>query len=440
MDKVFKYLMNESKITNNDTIVIGVSGGPDSMMLLHLMIELRKQKDIKLICAHINHNVRKESIKELQFVKEYCSKNNIIFETMTLDKIDKNNFHQVARTIRYDFFKVLIKKYNAKFLMTAHHGDDLIETILMRLVRGSSLRGYAGFTRETKMVGYKIIRPLISITKEDILSYCKINKLKYVSDLSNQKDMYTRNRFRKYVLPALKKEDINVHDKFYKFSQLLNEYNDYVDKQVTTIIKNVCTNNEIDITKFLKQPHLIQTKIIYNILEGIYNNDLSLVSDIHVELILNLINSKKVNATVSLPNDVVVIKQYDKINFSTLNLCNGYSIELKGKAEIPNGKNIAIVSDSDETNNNICRLNSKDISLPLYVRTRTDGDKINVKGMIGHKKINDIFIDKKIVKKERDMWPVVVDSNNNIVWLPGLKKSKFDKLKSERYDIILKYY
>ena len=107
---------------------------------------------------------------------------------------------------------------------------------------------------------------------------------------------------------------------------------------------------------------------------------------------------------------------------------------------MPNNKNIELVDSSNDKSNNICRLDSSDLEMPLRVRTRKNGDKIYIKGMLGSKKINDIFTDSKIPTKDRDTWPVVVDSSNKIVWLPGLKKSKYDKQISEKCDIILKYY
>ena len=107
---------------------------------------------------------------------------------------------------------------------------------------------------------------------------------------------------------------------------------------------------------------------------------------------------------------------------------------------LPNGKNIEVIQNSKDSSNNICRLSKDEIKFPLRVRTRMDGDKMTIKGMLGSKKINDIFINEKIPVSERDSWPIVVDSNNTIVWLPGLKKSKFDKQKEEKYDIILRYY
>ena len=159
----------------NDIVVIGVSGGPDSMALLYIMNEFKKSLGLKIICAHINHNVRKESDQEKIDLENYCKKNNIIFEYIKVNQWGDDNFHNEARTIRYSFFDELIENYDAKYLMTAHHGDDLIETILMRIVRGSTLKGYSGFSRIVDKGKYTIVRPLLTLTKDDILAFNEKN-------------------------------------------------------------------------------------------------------------------------------------------------------------------------------------------------------------------------------------------------------------------------
>ncbi len=182
-------------------------------------------------------------------------------------------------------------------------------------------------------------------------------------------------------------------------------------------------------------------KIIYYILEQTYQDDLMLITDHHAELIYNLIHSKKANVKIHLPNNIKAIKAYNNLVLMKEEMrSNEYEIEIIDYANLPNGKNIEVVTESDETDNNICRLSSEEVRLPLHVRNRKFGDKMTVKGMLGSKKLSDIFIDNKISSEERELWPVVVDSNDVIVWLPGLKKSKFDKTKKEKYDIILKYY
>ena len=132
MQEIIDYL--DKKLSSSDKLVVAVSGGPDSMFLLDVLLKVRKTKDIDIIVAHVNHNVRSESYDEANKVKEYCIKNNIIFEYMIIDKYGTENFHDYARSVRYKFFENLINKYQAKYLLTAHHGDDLTETILMRIV------------------------------------------------------------------------------------------------------------------------------------------------------------------------------------------------------------------------------------------------------------------------------------------------------------------
>ena len=166
-----------------------------------------------------------------------------------------------------------------------------------------------------------------------------------------------------------------------------------------------------------------------------------LITDRHAEILYEVLHSQRANVRVHLPNNVQAIKSYNTLVLAPLEQTKKeYEIELIKFINLPNGKNIEVVDKSTATDNFICRLSKEEVKLPLHVRSRREGDKMNVKGMIGSKKINDIFIDSKIPMQEREVWPVVVDSNENIVWLPGLKKSKFDKQKDENYDIILKYY
>lgn len=439
MDNAYRFLKEQIKY--GDSVIVAVSGGPDSMALLHLLIKLKEKLDIEVICAHVNHNLRKESFNEKIMVENYCNEHDVKFESMLINNYGDDNFHNEARTKRYDYFHEIVKKYKAKFLLTAHHGDDLIETILMRIVRGSTLKGYSGFSKIVKRDNYLILRPLIEMTKEELEKYDVDNNIPYATDMSNFKDVYTRNRFRKYIIPELKKEEPNLNKKFYKFSKTLLEYNEYIDKQVNNIIDEIYQQNILDLDKFNKLEYVIAMKVIYYILEQIYQDDLMLITDSHAEIIYNLAISSKANAMVYLPNNLKVIKYYNNITFKIDNLEEqDYEIEMINYLTLPNGHIIEVVSDNSSDNNFICRLNKDDVLFPLYVRNRKDGDRMCIKGMNGSKKIKDIFINEKISVDQRKMWPIVEDSQGTIVWLPGLKKSKFDKTKNEKYDIILKYH
>jgi tRNA(Ile)-lysidine synthase len=441
MEVIYEYLLRESGIRYRDTVAIGVSGGPDSMALLDLIIRLKSELDLIVIVCHVNHNIREESKEEEAYLRSFCKEQGLHFEGMKIENYGDDNFHNEARTIRYNFFDKVCKEHSARFLMTAHHGDDLIETVLMRIVRGSTLKGYSGFSKVIVKDDYTILRPLISVTKKELEDYCETKKIKYFIDKSNLKDTYTRNRYRKYILPFLKEEDPLVHEKFLKFSETLIMYNNYIDNEMNLVINKVFKGGILSIPKFQELDHLIQTKIIYSILEKIYGDDLLIITNTHVKLIFDLIEGEKVQSMVHLPNNVKIIKTYSEISFGFDDeISDKYEIEISGVVNLPNGKNIDVVNMSDDTSNFVSRFSFSDVTLPLYVRTRRNGDKMSVKGMDGHKKVNDIFIDNKISNKDRQVWPIVCDAKDNIIWVPGLKKSKFDKENQEEYDIILKYY
>lgn len=440
MDKVIDFLVNEVKLKDGDTIVLGNSGGPDSMCLLTILLRLREKYHLNIVSAHVNHNVRSESAAEKEFLMNYCKDNNVGFETMTIERYGDDNFHNQARKIRYNFFNDVVKKYDANYLMTAHHGDDLVETILMRMVRGSTLKGYSGFEKILDNGTFKTVRPLVFITKDEALKFDEENNIPYVIDKSNFKGKYTRNRYRMNILPFLKEEDPKVHEKFLKFSETLNEYDNFINNEIKRTIGRVYKNNKIDVAKYRELDPLIQKKIIYVILEEIYKEDLMVINDRHVKLIIDLLNSKRANSKICLPHNVQVIKSYDEVLFTKeVKETISYEVELIKYALLPNGHKIEVVDDEESNNNDVCRIDSSEVSFPLYVRTRKLGDKMFLKKIDGYKKVKDIFIDCKIPTKDRDKWPIVVDSKDKIIWIPGVKKSKFTKLKNEKYDIILKY-
>ena len=430
----------KSLLKDNDTIVVGLSGGPDSMCLLDVIKSLNKE--IKIVCAHINHNIRKESFEEQKFIKNFCKKNNLIFETITFDKKreDQDYNELELREKRYNYFETIIKKYKAKYLFTAHHGDDLVETILMRISRGSNLKGYTGFQIETKKKDYKVIKPLIFLTKEDINTYNQDHNIPYVIDKTNEEDNYTRNRYRHNVLPFLKSENQNIHLKYLKFSRELLTYYEYVDKVVNNEIEKRFKKNILNIEGFCRLDKLIQTKIIEYILDNNYIDNLYLVSDKHVNLVLNIIENPKPNIEINLPDNLHITKSYNLLKITRNKKSKEeYNIPIIEETLLPNGKTIKIVKQVENNSNFFIKLNSKEVTLPLYVRTRKEGDKMFVKNMEFSKKVKDIFINSKLSKEERDIQPIVTDKDGNIIWIPGIKKSKFDKANDENYDIILWY-
>ena len=436
MNEVINNLNNLLK--NNDVTVVACSGGPDSMALLDIINKFKLEKKLTIICAHINHNVRKESILEEKLVEEYCKKNDIVFESMTIKEKIITNFEMEARKIRYNYFEQIIKKYKASYLFTAHHGDDLIETILMRLNRGSILKGYKGIETVTQKSNYKIIRPLLLVTKKDLVEYVENNNIKFAIDKTNDENNHTRNRFRHFVLPFLKEENSKVHLKYKKFSEELKMYDDFVENYINNNYKNIIENASININLIKKEDKLIKIKIIEKLLNNVFDGNLEIITQKHVLQILELIEKNKNNTKISLPNNYVGLVEYNYFKIVQKKDLSQFDFVLSNQLILGNNK-LVIIEENCEKSNYVIRLNSEEIKLPLHVRSRKNGDKMFVKNMNGSKKIGDILTDEKINYEIRNNIPIVTDADNNILWIPGVKKSKFDKEKVEKYDIIIKY-
>ena len=184
----------------------------------------------------------------------------------------------------------------------------------------------------------------------------------------------------------------------------------------------------------------MKKNIIFYILSKIYNDEANIIKDKNIDDILKLIESNKPNLTINLPKKLIVKKEYNKVTFVYKeNNNNDYSCILDNKIKIDNII-IEKINSIESDGNNVCRLNSKDILLPLYIRNKKDGDSISLFGTNGNKKIKDIFIEKKIPLSKRNSYPIITDANNNILWIPNLKKSKYNVKKDGIYDIILTSY
>lgn len=422
----------EESITDNSKVIIACSGGPDSMCLLNLLIRLKTKKNLELIVAHVNHKLRSVSDDEAKMVEDYAKKNKVTFELQELDYQNAKFSEDDAHRKRYKFFKSLIKKYKAYYLITAHHGDDLIETILMRIARGSNLNGYIGIKRITQNEDYVTLRPLLSTTKDEIIKYNESENIPYVIDESNDSLKYTRNRYRKNVLPFLKNEDEYIHLKYLKFSEELEEYDNFVNNYIKE--KEFIVDNQIVINKITNESEFIKRKTIELIVKSIQVNDYFNISDKQMNELLKLIYNS--NKSIDLNNNYIGINEYGYLKIIKKPNKEYQEIILDKDLEFL-GFNFYYNCDNGNSSNNCIYLNSSEVTLPLKLRTRCNGDKMQVLNL-GTKKINDIFIDNKINKELRSNYPILVDAKNNIIWLPSLKKSQFCKDKSEKYDIIIK--
>lgn len=424
-------------IQSKEPIVVAVSGGPDSMALLSLLEPYFET----IICAHVHHNTgRIGQDEDEKFVKEYALKHHHIFESMKIEEYDKHNFHNQAHKKRYQFFEIILKKYHSKYLFTAHHGDDLMETMLFRMMRGSTIEALHGFSEISKKNNYIIVRPLLKYTKEDLLNYNVEHHIPYCIDGSNEKDIYTRNRIRKYILPSMKKEQKNVHLKFLNLSRELEEMEVFIRKIVLEKKEKWFQNQVLDISKWNNVDEMIQKRILQSILSDIYKEEQELLEATHIQLLQKLILASSSGTKLILPKGIQVKKEYQTILFGIEEKGSSYEMVLEDDIILPNGHEIKFLKEEESDSNFVCRLRKEDLTLPLLVRTRKEQDRMQVKGLNGSKKIKEIFINEKIPEHLRATYPIVTDNTGKIVWFPGVKKSQFDKTKEEKYDIILRYY
>ena len=231
--EILKTIKKYNLIENGDSIVVGVSGGPDSICLLHVLNDLKNELNFKIYVAHINHMIRKEADEETEYVKSFCKNIGVECFVKRIDVIKtskelKIGTEETGRKIRYDFFEEVLKNTNSNKIATAHNNNDKVETIIMNILRGSGIAGLKGLDpiRENKF-----IKPLLEISREEIEAYCEENRLAPRIDKSNNENIYTRNKVRNSVIPYIKKEfNPNILKTINRLSEVATEENEYLDK------------------------------------------------------------------------------------------------------------------------------------------------------------------------------------------------------------------
>jgi tRNA(Ile)-lysidine synthase len=439
--KVEAFLTRKRINLKGASILVGVSGGPDSLALLHFLWKCQERYQLKLFVAHIDHMFRGgESECEARFVQSFCEERNI---PVTVHSINVSLYMEktglssqvAARECRYTFFQETMRRENLRYLMLGHHGDDQIETVLMRLTRGSSGKARVGIPFSRPFDNGILLRPFLCVSREEIEAYCQSNNLDPRRDPSNESNKYSRNRFRHAILPFLKGENPRVHEHFQRFSEEIEEterfMEDLANQQLTKVLK-VCSEKEIviDIQKLCSVPMPLQRRVIKLILNYLYKHQPASLSAVHIEQIFSIINSPQPSGRIDLPDKLKVKRSYSDLQFYfqySLPKDVSYEMELMvGDTKLPTGDFITweyVDKEIEYTNTNQLLLPLNQSYFPLKVRTRREGDRMRVKGMKGTKKIKDLFIDMKLPIMERNRWPIVTDSNDQIIWIPGIKKS-----------------
>jgi tRNA(Ile)-lysidine synthase len=455
--KVKAFLHHQAFSLTSKKIVVGVSGGPDSLALLHYLFAEKEKHGLSLIVAHVDHMFRgQESYEDAIFVRNFCEQNSIRFEMTRVDvpeimeRTGKSS-QIAARDVRYEFFLKIMEKYQYPFLALAHHGDDQMETMLMRVTRGSTGLARAGIPFSRPFYEGVIFRPFLGLERADIQDYCRKHNLNPRIDPSNEKGIYSRNRFRKEVIPFLKRENPHVHEHFQRFSEELTSDETFLQELTDQQMNTVMTKKEeskitIDIKRFLEMPLPLQRRGIQLILNYLYNEKPASLSAVHIDQVFFLIQHPQPSGQLDFPNGLKVTRSYYSLSFQFQSIeVPSYHFEMTEPSVInlPNGGEIRskyVSGDIPAVDVNCALFSVNRVTWPIIIRSRKIGDRMTIKGMQGSKKLKSIFIDQKIPVQERNMWPVLTNKEGSIIWLPGLKKSSFDGIDFTAQQYILFTY
>lgn len=407
MDHIVKMLQNEIKIPQKEKLIVSVSGGADSMLLLSIL----KDSPYKLEVVHFNHMLRDQSKIEADLVRTYCEQHNISFHYYLIE-VGEGNFHHQAHNLRLHYLKDTAKITKSKYILTAHHLDDLLENILIKLTRGSNLLGYAGMQLKHTIKGLTYVKPLLYTSKEEILSYNKEHNIPFLNDDSNDLDFYLRNRYRHTIVPIMKQENPNLLHQASQYHKQISLAFKFIRKNTIDALKG---ESVIDINLYKSLDEAVQEDIIAYLIE---KKDLNLSFEI-IQKVKAMLLQDKPNSTYPLSNNYFVVKAYDQASIKRINKPKTTKIQVsEGENKLVNKDNFTFLTNSNAHTEELEKLCYNKLAFPLWLRRRENGDKLAYS--FGHKKLKDLLIDKKIPMEKRDALWVLTDDDHNILWVQNL--------------------
>jgi len=455
LTKVESTIEKYKLINNGDRILIGVSGGPDSLALLHSLKRLKEEYNLYLHIAHLDHMIRGEaSLEDAKFIENVARKWGIAITRKACDvkayQEEKGlSLEDAARQIRYRFFFGLMEELDIDRIAVGHNANDQAETVLMKFLRGAGLKGLSGIYPKHG----KIIRPLIEISREEIEAYCEEYNLNPRIDKSNLETIYLRNKLRLNLIPLLIEEyNNNLVSTLNKTADILREEENFLGQYTMEKLAELTINKSsgkltLNCEKLLELNLAIQRRIIregIKFLKGSYQD----IYYEHIDLVLDLIKNSETGSRLDLPQGIIVRLNYHEIIFTTeaINSINYFKqrlllgskripqIDLEVKAEIVD----KIFPWKKTLNNpNIACLDFSKIGEEFYLRQRKDGDRFYPLGMTGSKKVKDFLIDEKVPMNQRDKVPVFTTLDDEIFWVGGLRVDDRFKITDKTEKILI---
>ena len=424
-DKVKDTITKHSMISRGDNILVGLSGGADSVCLVAILLNLTTDLGVELSAAYIDHGLRPEEIpSEVHFCNKLCDERNINF---TVRKIDPQSYaaneginkQEAARELRYKALEDIAAETGANKIALAHNADDQAETLLIHLIRGSGPLGLAGIPP----IRSRIIRPLIETERKEIEEFLSEFDINYMTDSSNLKDDYLRNRIRHFIMPAFKNINGDFVQAVLRTTNIIRDEERYFDILVTrTLMKLISRKSDSFIELFLGPLEYMDTVLLRRVLRRSLAETKRLrgLGLDHIEDLIKLIKSGRSGDRIYLPHSIRAIKAYATLILTSEEPArlNEYIIDEPGEVILKESSLVLRLSISEKyldddlgDGKRIACLDADKLTFPLKVRPRKTGDFFYPLGFGNRKKIQDYFVDEKIPRDERDIVPLLINNN-----------------------------
>ncbi|MGI6538405.1 MAG: tRNA lysidine(34) synthetase TilS [Caldicoprobacterales bacterium] len=463
IEKVVQTITKYQMLSRRDKVIVGFSGGADSVALLHVLKELKPRFEIELFAVHINHGIRGQAADEdADFARGLCKKWGIPFfeKKVNIPSLAKSkglSEEEAGRLVRYDFFQHVSERVGGNKIATGHHKNDQAETILLNLIRGTGMQGLTGIPPVDQR---RLIRPLIEVTRQEITDYLRRHNLSYREDASNEDIVYTRNRIRNQLMPYLAREfNPDIVESLTRMADILREEEnflaDYVKKVYHNKVHIFKDLIKINLQDFTDLHTAVQKRLIRSIILQL-RGSLTNVANHHVEAVLELAEGGRTGSETGIPGTawgeprLEVEVSYGFLIFRKENKeKKNTDIDFMEPLSIPGKVSIkalgqTIRAEKWDRNWGLAHspeciyINADRIKGGLWLRFRRDGDRFKPFGMSGTKKLKDFFIDRKVPAARRMQIPLLVDEES-IIWVVGFQISEDYKITDATENIVRIY-
>lgn len=455
-ETIQKYRM----FSHGDGVLVAVSGGPDSIALLHVLSTMREESGLHLAVAHLMHGIRGEAAREdARFVAQAAQSLAVPFHLKEVDlprmkaEKGKGNIEAMAREERYRFFASLAKELRIGAVATAHTRDDQVETLLMWLLRGSGRKGLGGLPPVRRLVSkgeasqeLLLIRPLIEASREEIIEYLTERGLPYRTDRTNFDPSPLRNWIRLRLLPQLRERaGVRLDERLAGLADLLRDEEKVLRRVATKRFKRILDGAALSREALLQEDKAMQRRLVRLWLERA-RGDLKAIGFDHVEKMLRLIAEGPPQGRLSLPGRWELVRDYETVRLERRGAgskpaCYGYTLPLEGQLMIPEAgmkifsSRISFSADAWPQRDVEEIFDLAFLPDTLTVRNFRAGDRFQPLGMQGHKKLKDLFIEKKVPLKVRATLPLLL-AGNEILWVPGYGRSEVGRVRDETKEVL----